>query len=90
MDKDLSRSTGANELLHRHAIEAACDNAQRSYDFGLSNSDDLRRFKSSFGTFQEPVHTYHFEQIPIAAIEAKGRQFAKQMIRKASTLTGVR
>lgn len=36
MDKDWAQGTGANELLHRCAIEAACADQCHSYDFGLS------------------------------------------------------
>jgi CelD/BcsL family acetyltransferase involved in cellulose biosynthesis len=86
MDKDRCRASGANELLHQHAIQSACEQSLSSYDFGLSSSENLSRFKSSFGTFQEPVHTYHFERIPTAAAEAAGRKMAKKAIRATASL----
>lgn len=81
MDSERARGTGANELLHRCAIEAACVAQRRSYDFGISQTDDLKRFKSSFGTADVPVRTYYFESLPTAAAEAKGLQAAKEVIR---------
>ena len=77
MDKECCRGSGANELLHRYAIEAACDDGRRSYDFGVSQIDDLRRFKRDFGTHQIPVSTYVLERIPIAAAEARCYETAK-------------
>jgi CelD/BcsL family acetyltransferase involved in cellulose biosynthesis len=77
MDKERCRGSGANELLHRYAIEAACDEGRSSYDFGVSQIDDLRRFKRTFGTHQIPVSTYVLERIPIAAAEARCYETAK-------------
>ncbi|HEY6424553.1 MAG TPA: GNAT family N-acetyltransferase [Pseudonocardiaceae bacterium] len=87
MDKERSRGTGANELLHRYTIEAACAGEQQSYNFGISQTDDLKRFKSSFGAAEVPVHTYYFERLPTAAAEAKGLQAAKQVIRAVARRT---
>jgi hypothetical protein len=80
MDKERCRGSGANELLHRYAIEAACDDGRRSYDFGLSQTDDLRRFKRAFGTHEVPVHTYILERIPTAAAEARCYETAKRTL----------
>lgn len=88
MDKQLCRGTGANELLHRHAIEAACAQGRRGYDFGLSNTDELRRFKASFGARQEPVTTYTFESIvPTVAAQERCRTLAKRAVIGAVRLT---
>jgi CelD/BcsL family acetyltransferase involved in cellulose biosynthesis len=81
MDKERSRCTGANELLHRYAIEAACAGERQSYDFGLSQTADLQRFKGTFGAGEVPVHIYYFEGIPTAAAEAKCYDVAKQALR---------
>lgn len=80
MDKERSRGTGANELLHRCAIEAACAGERQSYDFGLSQTADLKRFKGTFGTNEVPVHIYHFERFPTATAEAKCYDAAKKII----------
>ncbi|MBV9142197.1 MAG: GNAT family N-acetyltransferase [Pseudonocardiales bacterium] len=87
MDKERSRGTGANELLHRCAIEAACASERQSYDFGLSQTDDLKRFKATFGASEVPVHIYYFERLPTAAVEDKCYDAAKQAIRAVTRLT---
>lgn len=86
MDKERSRGTGANELLHRCAIEAACASERQSYDFGLSQTDELKRFKATFGASEVPVHIYYFERLPTAAAEDKCYNAAKQAIRTAMRL----
>jgi hypothetical protein len=87
MDKERSRGTGANELLHRCAIEAACASERQSYDFGLSQTDDLKRFKYTFGTEEVPVHIYYFEKFPMIAAEIKCYQAVKRTIRAVTQLT---
>jgi CelD/BcsL family acetyltransferase involved in cellulose biosynthesis len=86
MDKERSRGTGANELLHRCAIEAACTQGRQSYDFGLSQTADLKRFKATFGADEVPVHIYYFEKLPMAAAETKCYEAAKQAVRAATRL----
>lgn len=86
MDKELARGTGANELLHRCAIEAACAQGRHSYDFGIYQTDELKRFKSTFGAHEVPVHVYYFERLPTAAAEAKCHHAAKQAVRAALRL----
>jgi CelD/BcsL family acetyltransferase involved in cellulose biosynthesis len=86
MDKERARGTGANELLHRHAIEAACADERHSYDFGLYQTEELKRFKSTFGAREVPVHVYHFERLPTAAAEAKCHNVAKHAVRAVARL----
>ncbi|MGH3772192.1 MAG: GNAT family N-acetyltransferase [Pseudonocardiaceae bacterium] len=86
MDKERSRGTGANELLHRSAIEVACADERQSYDFGLSQTADLKRFKGTFGASEVPVCIYYFEKLRTAATEAKCYDAAKQVIRSAMRL----
>lgn len=86
MDKERSRGTGANELLHRSAIEAACVGGQQSYDFGLSQTDDLKKFKSTFGAEEVPVHLYYFEKLPTVAAEIKCYGAAKRAAKAVARL----
>jgi hypothetical protein len=92
MDKERARGTGANELLHRCAIEAACADERQSYDFGLYQTEELKRFKSTFGAREVPVRSYYFEKFPTAAAEAKCRNTAKRavlaVVRLVRTLPG--
>lgn len=90
MNKDLARSTGANELLHRCAIEVACAEGRLTYDFGLSQSEELKRFKSSFGAREVPVCSYYFERFPTVAAEVKVYTAAKQAVRAAVRLAHIR
>ncbi|HEY2202998.1 MAG TPA: GNAT family N-acetyltransferase [Pseudonocardia sp.] len=80
MDKQLARATGANELLHRAAIEAACAESRLTYDFGLSQADALRRFKASFGAREMPVHSFFFGSLQTADLEARCYDAVKQSI----------
>ena len=80
MDKERARGTGANELLHRCAIEAACAAERQSYDFGLYQTEELKKFKSTFGAHEVPVHSYYFERLPTAAAEAQCYHVAKQAV----------
>jgi hypothetical protein len=86
MDKERARGTGANELLHRCAIEVACAEGRRSYDFGIYQTEELKKFKSTFGAHEVPVHVYYFEKLPTAAAEAKCQHAAKQAVRAALRL----
>lgn len=86
MDKERARGTGANELLHRCAIEAACAGERQSYDFGLSQTDDLKRFKGTFGAEEVPVNLYYFERLPTVAAEIKCYDAAKRAIRAVARL----
>jgi hypothetical protein len=80
MNKELARGTGANELLHRYAIEAACADERHSYDFGLYQTEELKRFKSTFGAREFPIHAYYFEKFPTVAAEARCRNAAKRAV----------
>ncbi|MDQ2789100.1 MAG: hypothetical protein DLM60_20745 [Pseudonocardiales bacterium] len=88
MDKERSRGTGANELLHRCAIESACAGERQSYDFGLSQTAELMKFKSTFGPDEVPVRIYYFERIPTAATEIKCYDAAKRAVRGVMQLNG--
>ncbi len=90
MDKERSRGTGANEFLHRCAIETATAEERQSYDFGLSQIDELRKFKASFGAVEVPVRTYYIERLPTAAAQAAGRKAAKQAVRAVTGLLRTR
>ncbi len=86
MDKERARGTGANELLHRCAIEAACADGRQSYDFGIYQTEELKKFKSTFGAQEVPVHSYYFERFPTAAAQAKCHHAAKQAVHTAMRL----
>ncbi len=80
MDKERSR-TDANELLHRCAIEAACAVERLSYDFGLSQTVDLSRFKGTLEQSKSPYISTASNSFPWQLFEAKCYDAAKQAVR---------
>lgn len=80
MDIDRAAGTGANELLHRVAIETACRNGCLQYDMQRSASEGLGRFKSKFGAQPTTFPEYRFENIPVTALDRRARIFAKRML----------
>ncbi len=66
MDKERARGIGANELLHRYAIETACAEQRQSYDFGLYQTEELKRFKSTLERGKSP-YTPTTLRLPMAA-----------------------
>lgn len=81
MDKDLAGPTRANQLLHRHAIEAACQAGSRRYHMGESGaSSSLAQFKSRFGAEPVAYAEYIVEKIPLTTIDQKLRGVVKKVI----------
>jgi Acetyltransferase (GNAT) domain len=81
MDKEVAVGTGANELLHRLAIERACAEGALTYDMGESApGSGLARFKRGFGGREVHVRTYRFERLPVSRMREAGRQAAKRAI----------
>ena len=81
MDKDVTASTGANDLLQSMAIEAACESGCRYYHMGESgNSASLAHFKTRFGAEAYPYAEYHLERFPFTRIDAGLRRIVKRVI----------
>jgi hypothetical protein len=81
MNKELAGPTRANYLLHRLAIEEACDADCFYYDMGESGaSDSLARFKTRFGARPQPYAEYHLERLPITAVDRHARGLVKRVI----------
>jgi len=81
MDKDVAGPTYANFLLHKLAIEEACQLGCRHYHMGESgNSTSLAQFKSHFGA--RPYHwaEYHFERLPLMRANRLFRTAVKRLI----------
>jgi hypothetical protein len=59
----------AMDLLHRHAIEFACHEGCRYYNFGESGGvESLMRFKMRFGATPRTFSGYLIERIPISRV----------------------
>lgn len=82
MDKEVAAKTGANELLHRLAIEEACEDGVESYDLGDSAAgSSLARFKASFGATERWHAEYRVERLPLTAIDRVARGAVKRALR---------
>jgi len=57
-----ARLLRANDLIHWYAIQDACREGYRRYDFGevAAGRDGLAAFKSKWGTQPVPLYRYHF------------------------------
>lgn len=80
MDKQRVGATGANELLHRSAIEHACERGALAYDMGISVSPSLSRFKQTFGTTEAYGVEYRFETLPLSAAEETLRKAVRSAV----------
>ncbi len=82
MDKNVVAGTGANELLHRRAIEDACGSGALFYHMGeAAPSSSLAHFKLGFGAVEEQHSGYRFERLPLTAADAFVRHQVKRVLR---------
>ena len=66
MNRDLAGPSRANDLLHRLAIEDACERGLERYSLGISNpGSSLERFKTGFGAHHVPYSDYFREGLPL-------------------------
>jgi Acetyltransferase (GNAT) domain len=81
MDKTAAKGTGANELLHRLAIEEACEAGHRFFHLGDSApASGLARNKRGFGAQETDYTAYHFERGPLIAADRFVRREVKRVI----------
>ncbi|MDQ6726851.1 MAG: GNAT family N-acetyltransferase [Actinomycetota bacterium] len=81
MDKALAGESHANSLLHKLAIEAACEQGCRSYHMGESgDSEGLNRFKSRFGAQVHDYAEYRLERLPLTRAEGVAKGVVKRII----------
>ncbi len=81
MDKELAGPTRANYLLHKLAIEDACQSGCRYYHMGDSGaSSALAQFKSRFGARAYSYAEYRLERLPITRIDKQLRNLVKRLI----------
>lgn len=82
MNRELAAGTGANELLHRLAIEDACAAGRRWYHLGeTAAGSSLARFKRGLGAVEVQHGGYHFERLPLTAADAFARRQVKRALR---------
>jgi len=81
MDKELATPLRANELLHRLAIEDACQDGYRWYDMGSSRpGSPLADFKKKLGATLVFGHTLRVERVPLQAAGQLSREAAKKVL----------
>jgi hypothetical protein len=81
MDKALAGPTRANYLLHRLAVEDACDAGCRYYHMGETGlSAALAQFKTRFGARPQQYAEYHIEALPLIALDRALRRGVKRVI----------
>jgi hypothetical protein len=81
MDAALATPLRANDLLHRCAIESACEAGYRWYDMGYSRPGSaLAAFKEKLGATVWPAYTLHAERVPVKAATRISRDAAKRAI----------
>ena len=81
MIKELAGPVRANYLLHRTAIEDACDAGSTHFDFGESGaSPGLAVYKTRFGARPEPYQNYVIERLPLTELDRSLRQAVKRVI----------
>lgn len=81
MDKQLATRVRANDLLHRLAIEDACQAGYRWYDMGYSRPESpLATFKEKLGATLHFGHTLRAERLPRRAAARISRDLAKKVI----------
>lgn len=81
MNKDLAGPSRANQLLHRMAIEDACQAGCKRYHMGESgSSSSLSQFKERLGAVPYSYAEYYIERVPITAADRKLRGAVKRII----------
>ena len=81
MDKTLAGQVYANYLLHRDAIQDACESGCLTYHMGESRaSSGLSEFKEHFGARAHPYAEYLIEHVPISRIDGVARNSVKRAI----------
>jgi lipid II:glycine glycyltransferase (peptidoglycan interpeptide bridge formation enzyme) len=81
MNKDLAGPTRANYILHKLAIEDACDRRCSYYHMGdTGNSRPLAQFKTRLGAAAYPYSEFHVETLPITRVERSLRDAARRIV----------
>lgn len=81
MNKELAGPVRANDLLHKMAIEDACNAGCHYYHMGESTpGGSLTRFKEHFGAQPQPYAEYRLERLPVTQVNTTSRQFVKKLI----------
>jgi hypothetical protein len=81
MHKEHAGPTRANYMLHKLAIEEACEIGCRYYHMGDSGtSKALAQFKTRFGAAPHPYSEFHVEALPFTQLDRALRGAAKRAL----------
>jgi hypothetical protein len=81
MNKQLAGPHRANELLHRLAVEDACQHGYRYYDMGTARpGSPLAAFKGKLGAVPHPLHVLRAERLPVDSLRGASQKLVKKMI----------
>jgi hypothetical protein len=81
MNKQLAGPRRANELLHRLALEDACQHGCRYYDMGTARPDSqLAFFKEKLGAVPHALYVLRAERLPVNAMRGASQTLVKKMI----------
>ncbi len=82
MDEAAAGRTRANDLLHRLAIEEACQAGCRTYHMGeTGTSASLAQFKTRFGARPVAYAEYRLERLPLTLVASQARRLAEVGVR---------
>ena len=82
MDRDLAAPTRANDLLHKLAIEEACQAGCRYYHMGeTGNLESLAKFKSRFGAEEVCYNEFYLDNWHLYQSKEKLKGVVKKLIR---------
>jgi hypothetical protein len=81
MNKQLAGPQRANELLHRLAVEDACQHGCRYYDMGTARpGSQLAFFKEKLGAVPHVLYVLRTERLPVNAMRDASQGLVKKMI----------
>jgi hypothetical protein len=80
MNKQLAAPPRANELLHRLAVEDACQHGYRYYDMGTARpGSQLAFFKEKLGAVPHALYVLRTERLPVNAMRGASQTLVKKM-----------
>ena len=81
MNKQLAGPARANELLHRLAVEDACQHGCRYYDMGTARpGSQLAFFKEKLGAVPHTLYVLRTERLPVNAMRGASQTLVKKMM----------